>query len=214
MTMAYDFCGHGKSELPKGAYSDYDDLKAILDKKNLSKIILIGCSYGGSVAIDFTLKYPDYVSKLILISPAINGYKYPLRLALESIQNFRNTHKYGIEKAAELFMNSSYWSYFVPRKNNHKELFKKTFIGNEHFYNGNYRQKYVLKPFAIKRLHEINKGALLIIGEDDSQFNRNAAKMLKNTIQMVTYCEIKDCGHLPNIEKENEVNKIIEAYLK
>jgi pimeloyl-ACP methyl ester carboxylesterase len=212
LTIAYDFCGHGKSELPKGSYSDYDDLKAIIDKKNLSKIILIGCSYGGSVALDFTLKYPEYVSKLILISPAINGHNYPLRLTLESIINFRNVQKYGIEKSAELFVENKYWSYFVPKENDYKEIFEKLFIGNGNFYNGKYDQKYILKPFAMKRLSEINTDVLLIIGNNDSKFNKNASKILKDRIGKIKYCGINECGHLPNIEKYEEVNKIIGEF--
>jgi pimeloyl-ACP methyl ester carboxylesterase len=212
-TIAYDFCGHGKSELPKESYSDYDDLKEVIDKKNLSKIILIGCSYGGSVAIDFTLKYPEYVSKLILISPAINGYNYPLRLTLESIRNFKNVQKYGIEKTAELFMENKYWSYFVPKDNGTKEIFKKIFIGNGNFYNGKYNQKYILKPYAKKRLSEINTDVLLIIGNNDSKFNKNVSKILKDKIGKIKYCEINECGHLPNIEKNEEINKIIQEFL-
>jgi pimeloyl-ACP methyl ester carboxylesterase len=211
LTITYDFCGHGKSELPKGSYSDYDDFKAIIDKMKLSKIILIGCSYGGGVALDFTLKYPEYVSKLILVSPAVNGYNYPLRLTLESIRNFRNVQKYGIEKSAELFMGNKYWRYFVPEKN--KEIFKKLFIGNGNFYNGKYNKKYILKPVAIKRLTEINTDVLLIMGDNDSKFNKNVAKKLIDKIKNIKYCEIKECGHLPNIEKNEEVNKLIEEYL-
>jgi pimeloyl-ACP methyl ester carboxylesterase len=213
LTIAYDFCGHGKSKLPKGSYSDYEDLKVIIDKKNLPTIILIGCSYGGSVAIDFTLKYPEYVSKLILISPAINGYNYPLRLTLESIRNFRNVQKYGLEKSAELFIHNKYWSYFVPEENDLKEIFKKIFIGNGSFYNGKYSQKYILKPFAIKRLSEINTDVLLIIGKNDSKFNKNASEILKNKIEKIKYCEINECGHLPNMEKNEEVNEIIRDFL-
>ena len=212
LTIAFDFCGHGKSELPKSTYSDYEDLKAIIDKKNLSKIILIGCSYGGSVALDFTLKYPEYVSKLILISPAINGYNYPLRLTLESIRNFRNVQKYGIERAAELFMNNKYWNYFVPKENGFKEIFKKLYIGNGIFYNGKYSQKYILKPYAIRRLSEINTDVLLIIGNNDSKFNKNVSKILKVKIKKIKYCKINECGHLPNIEKNEEVNKIIGEF--
>ena len=211
LAIAYDFCGHGKSELPKGPYSDYDDIKAIIEKKNLTKITLIGCSYGGSVALDFTLKYPENVSKLILISPAVNGCNYPLRLTLESIKNFRNVRKYGIEKAAELFMRNKYWSYFVTEKN--KELFKRLFIENKNFYNGNYRKKYILKPAAIKRLSEINTDVLLIIGDNDSGFNKNVSKILKEKVKKIKYCEINECGHLPNIEKNEEVNRIIEKYV-
>jgi GNAT superfamily N-acetyltransferase len=39
-----------------------------------------------------------YVKKLILMIPAINGYKYPLKLTIEGFKNFRNVHKIGIEK--------------------------------------------------------------------------------------------------------------------
>jgi pimeloyl-ACP methyl ester carboxylesterase len=88
------------------------------------------------------------------------------------------------------------------------------FIGNGNFYNGKHNKKYVLKPVAIKRLTEINTDILLIIGDNDSKFNKNAAKKLKGKIKNIKYCEIKKCGHLPNIEKDEEVNKIIEKYLK
>jgi len=210
LVIAYDFCGHGKSELPKGAYSEYDDLKAIIDKKNLTKVTIIGCSYGGSVALDFVLKYPENVSKLILISPAVNGYKYPLRLTFESIRNFRNVQKIGIEKSVELFLKNKYWDYFIPEN---RETFKKLFIANRKFYHGNYSKKYILKPNAIKRLSEINKDVLLIIGDNDSVFNKNVSIKLKENINNMKYCEIKECGHLPSIEKNEDVNRIIEEIL-
>jgi pimeloyl-ACP methyl ester carboxylesterase len=211
-TITFDFCGHGKSGLPKGAYSDYDDLMAIIEKKNLDKIVLAGCSYGGSVAIDFAIKYPENISKLILISPAVNGYSYPLRLTFETIKNFRNVKKYGIEKSVALFIKNKYWNYFVPENN--LELFKNVFIENRNFYNGNYNKKYILKPAAIKRLSEINVDVLLITGDNDSSFNKDVSKKLKEQIKNIKFCEIKECGHLPNMEKNEEVNKIIEEYLK
>jgi pimeloyl-ACP methyl ester carboxylesterase len=87
------------------------------------------------------------------------------------------------------------------------------FIENNNFYNGKYNKKYILKPVAIKRLTEIKTDVLLIIGNNDSKFNKNVAKILKDKIRNIKYCEIKECGHLPNIEKDGEVNKIIEEYL-
>jgi pimeloyl-ACP methyl ester carboxylesterase len=158
------------------------------------------------------LKYPQNVSRLILISPAVNGYNYPLRLTFETIKNFRNVKKYGIEKSAELFIKNKYWNYFVPENN--PEVFKNIFIGNMNFYNGNYNKKYILKPVAIKRLSEINIDVLLIVGDNDSSFNKAASKKLKEQIKNIKFCEIKGCGHLPNMEKNEEVNKIIEEYLR
>ena len=213
-TIAFDFCGYGKSDLPNDLYSDYEDLKIILDKMNIDKAIIAGCSYGGSVALDFTLKYPEYVEKLILITPAINGYKYPLKLTFESIKNFRNVHKLGIEKAAELFMNNKYWHYFIPKNNISREMFKNIFIENKYFYNGNYSKKQNLKPAAIKRLSEIKNNVLIIGSEDDSKFNKDAIKILCKKIEHAEKFEIKYCGHLPNMEKGEEINKIIEEYIE
>jgi len=209
--ITFDFCGHGKSDLPNGIYSDYKDLKTILDKNNINKAIIVGCSYGGSVALDFILKYPEYVKKLVLITPAINGYKYPLKLTIESIKNFKNVRKVGIEKAVEMFINNKYWNYFIPKDNNFKEEFKKIFIGNKNFYNGNYTKKQIVKPVAIKRLSEINNNVLLIGSENDSKFNREVTKILSKNIKRIKTYEIKECGHLPNIEKREEINKIIEG---
>jgi len=211
--IAFDFCGHGKSDLPKGIYSDYEDLKTILDKNNINKAIIVGCSYGGSVALDFVLKYPEYVKILVLITPAINGYKYPLKLTFESIKNYRNVHKMGIEKAVDLFMNNKYWNYFVPNENRFKEQFKNIFIGNKNFYNGNYTKKQILKPIAIKKLSEIKNNVLLIGSENDSNFNKKVIKILSKDIKGINFYEIKNCGHLPNIEKAEEINNIIEEYI-
>ena len=213
-TLTFDFCGYGKSDLPKGIYSDHEDLKTILDKNNINKAIIVGCSYGGSVALDFVLEYPEYIKKLILITPAINGYKYPLKLTIESIKNFRNVRKIGIEKAVEMFMNNRYWSYFVPKENSFKEEFKNIFVENKNFYNGNYTKKRIVKPVAIKRLTEIKINVLLIGSENDSKFNKDVAKTLSENIKGIKVYEIKNCGHLPNMEKREEINKIIDEYIK
>jgi len=211
--ITFDFCGHGKSDLPKGIYSDYEDLKTILDKNNIRKTIIVGCSYGGSVALDFVSKYPEYVKKLVLITPAINGYKYPIKLTLESIKNFKNVHKVGIEKAVEMFINNKYWNYFVPKENIFKEEFKNIFIGNKIFYFGNYTKKQIVKPVAIKRLSEINNNVLLIGSENDSKFNREVIGILSKNIKGIKIYEIKNSGHLPNIEKSGEINRLIKEFI-
>lgn len=50
-------------------YSNF--VKEFTTKLSLKKFILIGQSFGGQVAGDFALKYPDSLTKLILIDAAI-----------------------------------------------------------------------------------------------------------------------------------------------
>lgn len=63
------------------AISDYLDwLKKILEKEK-SKIILLGHSNGGRIAANFTILYPQFVEKLILIDSAgIYHNELPLKI--------------------------------------------------------------------------------------------------------------------------------------
>lgn len=67
--IALDTRGHGKS--PRGSApftlkQFAEDLKEFLDKKGIRRVTLLGFSDGGNIALLFSLKYPQYVSKLIL----------------------------------------------------------------------------------------------------------------------------------------------------
>ena len=66
-----DTRGHGRS--PRGSapftFDTFaDDLKDFLDSLSIKKAVILGFSDGGNIALLFTLKYPEYVEKLILNS--------------------------------------------------------------------------------------------------------------------------------------------------
>ncbi len=68
-----DLRGHGHSDKTKERdlyrYPVFtEDLREIIQKENLSKIILVGYSFGGFVALDYATKYPSSVAALVLIS--------------------------------------------------------------------------------------------------------------------------------------------------
>src|SRR3982750_1961267 len=59
--VRYDRRGFGRSEPPKGPYSDVDDLQAILETLRIGRATLVGCSNGSRLAGDYTLAHPDRV---------------------------------------------------------------------------------------------------------------------------------------------------------
>ncbi len=71
--IACDRRGFGETITTDEAFSHVEDLRKLLDKLEVSTTFLVGCSQGGRIAIDFTLAYPQRVTKLVLISPAISG---------------------------------------------------------------------------------------------------------------------------------------------
>ena len=68
--------GFGESELPAKRWSPVADLLEIVDSLNLKPAHLVGCSMGGSIAIDFAIRYPERVSKLVLVGTAISGANF------------------------------------------------------------------------------------------------------------------------------------------
>src|SRR5260370_35885011 len=60
--VRYDLRGFGKSEMPDLPYSNRGDLGNVLLPLKIDKAVLIGCSMGGSAAIDFTLENPERVT--------------------------------------------------------------------------------------------------------------------------------------------------------
>ena len=74
-----DLRGHGESYLGNDEVNIdlyVDDLKKLLNDLNLDKVDLIGFSLGGAVALDFSLKYPENVSSLVLMSSFSKSDEY------------------------------------------------------------------------------------------------------------------------------------------
>lgn len=67
--IAVDTRGHGKSprgERPFTIKQFADDLYDFLDEKGIAQAILLGFSDGGNIAMEFALRHPERVEKLIL----------------------------------------------------------------------------------------------------------------------------------------------------
>ena len=72
--IRYDMRGYGKSEPVDGEFTHLGDLVALLEHLSIDQpAILIGCSMGGSTALDFALDYSDKVKALVLVDSAPSG---------------------------------------------------------------------------------------------------------------------------------------------
>ncbi|MGC5050225.1 alpha/beta fold hydrolase [Micromonospora sp. DT48] len=74
--IAVDLRGYGESELPPNAFAHHDDVVGLLDALGLASAALVGCSFGGAVAIDTALAHPHRVSALALLGTAVSGYEW------------------------------------------------------------------------------------------------------------------------------------------
>jgi pimeloyl-ACP methyl ester carboxylesterase len=71
--VAYDRRGFGATSYKSQRHDPLVDLLAVLDKLALGRVVLVGNSMGGRIALDFTLAHSDRVAALVLVAPAISG---------------------------------------------------------------------------------------------------------------------------------------------
>ncbi|HET7011675.1 MAG TPA: alpha/beta fold hydrolase, partial [Anaerolineales bacterium] len=73
-TVALDLRGHGDSDQPEGPYDVstlVDDLEAAFEALDLpARFALVGHSFGGALAVEYALRRPQRVDRLILIAAA------------------------------------------------------------------------------------------------------------------------------------------------
>ena len=71
--VRYDKRGHGLSDCPPPPYSLRDhtmDLAALVDSLVLEKVILVGISIGGMIAMDYAAQHPNKIEALVLCDTA------------------------------------------------------------------------------------------------------------------------------------------------
>ncbi len=72
----FDERGTGRSERPLNADYSMETLTSDIDvlrtQLGMPKLIIMGQSFGGVIALEYATRYPDHVQKLILVDGAID----------------------------------------------------------------------------------------------------------------------------------------------
>ncbi len=215
-TIAVDLLGFGFTErLPELTISP----KAILTHlyyfwKTLinQPIILIGASMGGAAAIDFTLNYPEIVTKLILIDPAgatggppLGKYLFPPLGYLAT--SFLRSPKVRQKISENAYFDKSFASadalicaaLHLEMKDWDKGLISFT-------KSGGYR------PFG-KKLAEIQQPSLILWGEYDKILGTGDAVKFERGLPNSQLIWIKNSGHVPHLEQPQLTAKEIIKFL-
>jgi len=87
--FAVDLRNHGRS--PHSEIFDYDvmaaDLREFVEQHALPRIMLLGHSIGGKVAMQFAIDHPDRVDKLVIVDIAPKPYEPSQRDVLEALRS-------------------------------------------------------------------------------------------------------------------------------
>jgi pimeloyl-ACP methyl ester carboxylesterase len=209
--ITVDLRGHGKTDKPKGPYSIQifaEDVSLLLKSIGDAPAHIVGLSMGAAVAFHLALDHPDVVRTICIsnMSAAMpvktfrQKKNYYMRVLIVRLLGMK---KMGSVIASNVFLKSSQ----KPLRDKLVERWAK-----------NPKKPYLSALSALKnwsvmeRISSITCPVLVIHSEHDYSPLIHKKKYTA-LIPNATLAEIPDSGHIVNIEKPDEYNRILKKFL-
>jgi len=220
--IRYDVRGFGKSAVPKSdeLFSHRNDLKALLEFLDVEKAHICGLSMGSGIAVDFVIDYPEMCLSLIPIGPWAGGFGSgdfkssnadSLFAVFPIVNEILKNH--GPKEATDyLWKGNNCLSRSVR---NPATLDALLIMGYEYSYWSHLNSSKIesLEPPAISRLKEIKLPTLIITAEYDLESCKEIAEIMEKEITGSVKISIKDAGHIMNMDKPDEFNRLISEFI-
>jgi 4,5:9,10-diseco-3-hydroxy-5,9,17-trioxoandrosta-1(10),2-diene-4-oate hydrolase len=221
---ALDLAGFGKSDKPKASYTyDYfaTFLHDFMQAMNVKSASLMGHSLGGGTVLQYALKYPDSVDKLVIIGSAGLGQEANAIVKVISIPFIgelltRPSRKGAVKLLKELVYDGSvitddivelwYQMSIMPRA---QKAFLKT---NRAVTNVRGYRKKEIEPIKMN-LDKIEAPTLILWGDHDNMVPLSHAEFAKQHISNATMHVFTNCGHCPMLEYASEFNAVVKKFL-
>ncbi len=211
--IRYDNRGFGKTEPVDGEFSPREDLLGLLKRLDIEQAYLVGCSNGGTVAMDFTLEHPDTVDALVMVGSGPGGLEIdvpPPRQFAEA-EEARKAHDW--ERLLEL--ETQVWidgegrtpDQVDPAFREHAKAMNRQIMAYQAKELG--KTKPGLQPPAVQRLDELHLPVLVVCGDLDNSFAKAAADYMEQHIAGATKVIMRGTAHLPSLEQPTEFNRIL-----
>ncbi|MFA7170159.1 MAG: alpha/beta hydrolase [Candidatus Paceibacterota bacterium] len=172
--------------------------------QNNKKIILLGHSFGGRIAIKYAVKYPEDIERLVLTGAA--GIKHPLT---EKQQFFFYLSKIGKNIFRVLLLQSL---------EKYAKKFLYVIVREKDYAGASLRMKEVMKNAIAEDLTpflgKIHISTLLIWGENDNSTPLADGELMHNMIEGSDFFIIKDTNHSAVYNEAEEFSRIFVEYIR
>ncbi|MGG4344419.1 alpha/beta fold hydrolase [Paenibacillus lautus] len=208
--VAFDGRGAGRSPSPAQPPNYVEDLLSLLDHLKLPQAAIVGHSMGGRIATEFAIHYPERVSELIVIAPALSGFPYSEEMQAYMLRV--SAAAPDIEKMIELCLEPP--SYEITRNHAERELmvhmlrhhFERTFTWATF-------DSIWPEPPAMDRLQDISAKTLFIIGDHELPDNQQVGEQFRR-VPSVRFATITGADHMVTLTHPEELSRHITKFVK
>ena len=217
--LRYDMRGYGQSEPAEGEFSHLNDLTGLLDALEIREpFVLMGCSMGGELAMDFAVSQPWRVKALIMVGSAPSGLELDIPPLAKFADAERAWHAGDLDLLTEI--ETQIWFDGAGRRpeqvnqDMRRLLYEMNYkaLRNERSGLGK-RLPNAMTP-AVERLSELSMPILVIVGEHDTPYILAAADYMQEHLLSAEKVVIADAAHLPNMDHPEEFQAIVRKFLQ
>jgi len=193
-------------------YSHHDDLKTLMNHLRMPKAHICGLSMGSGIAVDFVLAHPGLSRSLIAVGPWVFGYDSPNVRELFSMMG--EIPVILEEEGAEAAMDH-WFDYFLAEALETEGVKRCREIMKDYsFWSFTHKNPVVyLSPRAAQQLERITQPTLIVTSEFDLEACKEIADLMEQKITHSKKVVISDSGHLMNIDKPDEFNKLVLDFI-
>lgn len=218
LVVRYDSRGFGGTTTEDVDFDPRADALAVLEHLGVERATVVGCSRGGSLALDLTLSHPERVSGLVAICPGVDGFPYPA-LTEEEDRRFEEIDALrrggDLERAART--EAELWAVGPGRD---AASLDTAFLETVHELAAGRRghedeepRPIDLDPPAYARVVGIAVPTLLVVGAHDVSESLPVHEYLTTAIPGAQGAVFPDSAHLPSVEQPDEFLATLRPWL-
>lgn len=216
--ITFDPRGIGKSKNDSSKIASMktfvEDVLEVLDELKIERANMLGASFGGFVAQEFALSFPDRLDKLILSCTTAGGIDH-VKPDIEILRSFSPDPTLTIGERIRKFIRPAFTKEFNERRADEVEKvcrLRETNPVADEIYFAQLQAAFTFD--TSRRLGEIKNRTLVVTGNKDDvvpmQNSLNLAGKLPNAELEI----IENGSHLIFIENAKDFNRMVEDFLK
>lgn len=216
--LRYDMRGYGKSLPADGEFSHMDDLVSLKNQLGIDEpIILVGCSMGGTLAMDYSLDHPTRVEALVMVGSGPSGLKLDVPDHPKAADAAVAYDEGDLDRVAEL--EAQIWFDGMGREPDQVDPemralaldMNRTALAHVAQQTGK-RLPDANLP-AAERIQDLRIPVLIIVGEHDIPYIQSAADVMLAEIPAARKVEITGAAHLPNMDRPQAFRQALQTFL-
>jgi pimeloyl-ACP methyl ester carboxylesterase len=214
--IRYDLPGSGRSPIPNRRFSHHGILHALFESIGLEPAWLVGASFGGRVAVDFCLAYPEKVRGMVLAGPVLGGFQPSAEIERFGEEEDRLLEAGDLEAATELNLRT--WVDGPRRSADQVDPAVRALVGEMQLQAfsmpvpDNAELEW-LEPPAMERLDEIQVPTLVVVGAQDIQEVIMHGAKVSSEISTADIRVMPTSGHLMSMEAPDEFNRLVLSFM-